>query len=246
MTINFFPPGQASGWSPTFAPPMIPGCLLWLRGDLGITLNSGNVSSWADQSGLNDPNKNVTQATGSKQPAYNAVDGAYNGQATLSFTAASVSVLRSGTWSVAPAQPLTVVFVGEGSTATQYMFDGINGAAFNNLACFLASANRMELDAGAGLAVNTGIYAGQQCLAAVFNGATSSLYQNNSRTPTISGNAGSTAITGMAVGGDGPGTADSLNGKIAEFIMYSQVLTTPQLNQLFVYLSNRYAPGAWA
>jgi hypothetical protein len=48
--------------SATFAPPLIAGCVAWYRGDLGISVSSGtsNVSTWNDQSGTNDTNKNLT------------------------------------------------------------------------------------------------------------------------------------------------------------------------------------------
>lgn len=52
---------------------------LWLRADLGVTLNAGNVSAWADQSGNG---RSFTQGTGGAQPVYDATAGA-NGTAYL-------------------------------------------------------------------------------------------------------------------------------------------------------------------
>lgn len=40
---------------------------LWLRGDLGVTLTSGNVSTWADQSGNA---RHFTQGTDANRPTY--------------------------------------------------------------------------------------------------------------------------------------------------------------------------------
>jgi len=51
----------------SFVPTQIPGCLVWLRGDLGITLSGASVSGWADQSG----NTNNASQSGAAQPPYN-------------------------------------------------------------------------------------------------------------------------------------------------------------------------------
>lgn len=57
-------------WQPTD----ISGAILWLRADLGITLNGSNISAWADQSGAaND----ATQAVAGKQPLW--VAGGFSG-----------------------------------------------------------------------------------------------------------------------------------------------------------------------
>lgn len=82
------PPPPMSAWLPTSRA----GLLAWWRSDLGITLNSGNVAMWADQSGNGH---NLSQATGSVQPAYNSSGGpggrpsiTYGGAQTLiTFTA---------------------------------------------------------------------------------------------------------------------------------------------------------------
>lgn len=56
---------------------------LWVRSDLGITLNAGNVSAWADQSGNGN---DLTQATPASQFPYVAAgagNGGANGRAYL-------------------------------------------------------------------------------------------------------------------------------------------------------------------
>lgn len=50
-------------WSPT----QIGGLVLWLRGDLGVTLNTTRVSAWADQSGAGN---HFTQAGAVVQPTF--------------------------------------------------------------------------------------------------------------------------------------------------------------------------------
>jgi len=63
-----------------FVPTEIDNCVVWLRGDLGVTVVSGAVSSWADRSGRGN---NVSQSTSTKRPAY--VENAVNGLPALSF-----------------------------------------------------------------------------------------------------------------------------------------------------------------
>jgi hypothetical protein len=80
--------GQTGNWQ-GFSPLWIPGVVLWLRSDLGITKATG-VSTWADQSGHG---YNLTQATGSEQPTYPGATA--NGIAGLGFSATASSAISS-------------------------------------------------------------------------------------------------------------------------------------------------------
>jgi hypothetical protein len=71
--------GRQSIWS--WSPANLPGLVLWLRADLGITIGTG-VSAWADQSGNGN---NFTQATGSAQPSLVTMSG----RQAIRFTGAS-------------------------------------------------------------------------------------------------------------------------------------------------------------
>lgn len=51
----------------------------YLNADLGVTIGTG-VSAWADQSGNGN---NFTQATGGKQPAYNATDSNFGSRGSV-------------------------------------------------------------------------------------------------------------------------------------------------------------------
>jgi len=73
-----------------FVPTQVPGCVLWLRSDLGITLDtSGNVEQWTDQTG--DLSKTLSQSTPSYRPTYIASNAAYNGAPTLGFSSVETS-----------------------------------------------------------------------------------------------------------------------------------------------------------
>ncbi len=70
--------------SPSFTPTEVSGCVLWLRADLGITLNGSDVLQWDDQS---DSALSFVQATEADQPPYNATDGDLNNQPSVEFGA---------------------------------------------------------------------------------------------------------------------------------------------------------------
>jgi hypothetical protein len=70
--------GRAGGG--TFEPRQLPGCAVWLRSDIGITLVSGAVSRWADQSGNGN---DATQGSSGRRPAFDVAR--INGRPTLFF-----------------------------------------------------------------------------------------------------------------------------------------------------------------
>ena len=87
MSRGRIPSGAVS--SGPLVPPGTP--LLWLRADLGITLNVGNVSAWADQSGNA---LDLSQGTASAQPLY--VASWKNGKPGITFDGVD-DVLRRAT-----------------------------------------------------------------------------------------------------------------------------------------------------
>ena len=82
ITLTFF--ALLFALTPSFAqntPTTVPGLKVWLKADTGITLNAGNVASWADVSGNGN---NATQANPPNQPEY--VSAAFNGKPVVRFT----------------------------------------------------------------------------------------------------------------------------------------------------------------
>lgn len=76
----------------SFTPATIPGLLLWLEADMGITLNGSTVSAWADQSGQGN---HATQATGGIQPEF--IASAINSKPVVRFASTkSLSITGSG------------------------------------------------------------------------------------------------------------------------------------------------------
>lgn len=73
---------SAAGALTDFEPTDIAGLKLWLRADLGVTLNGATVSDWADQSGNG---YHLTQAAAPSQPTFVASDAGANNQAAIDF-----------------------------------------------------------------------------------------------------------------------------------------------------------------
>ncbi len=230
-----------SGICGNFSIGSIPGLLLWLDANKGITLSSGFVTAWADQSGAGDPGRNAQQPTPSNLPGYNAADPSYNGQATLSML--SNQWMVTGAWSTAPAQPLTVVVVGEqqaGGTHQQFLTDSISAAS--EMALYVpGGGGSIDLYAGAVTGASGQPTNSPGIFLAEYNGASSAVYHNNPTTPLATGNAGTNGITGLTIGaGAGaPITTTSL-GKFATVLVVQGLLSPGTKAQLFQSLQSRY------
>jgi hypothetical protein len=235
MSRRSDPRHRRAGVSGQFLPTQLAGCVLWLRADLGITLNSGNVSAWADQSGSGH---SVSQGTGSAQPTYVTIDAAYGNKATLSFASASSQVLQSASWTL--SQPCTQIVVGNvtSSAAAQGFVDFQSAGTEQTMYNPTGGGGGMF----AGVNLSAGAVTSPSVLAGTFNGASSNLYLNNSQTAAASGSAGTNnGQGGIDVGSLGGGAPSAfLNGKIAEMIMYNRNLGAAELKSVFAYLGSRY------
>lgn len=215
-----------------FSPVDVADLSAWYRGDLGITLVSGDVSVWADQSGTGDPNKDLQQVTAGNRPVYNTVDAGYNGKPTLGLATARCMI--SGFW--APGVVGTVFAVGEflnAGTEGLWVF-GTSGQLYLN------AANDLRYFQGSDLIVT-----GEATLSAKHiyvvdrNGASSAVYQDGI-TALTTGAAGSGVPADLRIGAfNGTGTLPA-NGKIAEWISYTRILTTLERTQIMNYLGTRY------
>ena len=233
-------PGRGASSGLVWTPKAITGLQLWLRADLGVTIGTG-VSAWADQSGTGDANKNVTQATGSKQPTLNASDANYNNKPTLSFSSAASQCLVSGLWASPLSQPWTVVAVGQddGTVSAQVYVESGSDLAGSNRVLVYQNATNYELNAGAALVANARD-ATPHGLVGVVNGVSSRIY-NSARTAVATGDAGARAPLGATFIGETFADTAFLNGKIAEVIVWSGALSDAQLAPVWNYIASRYA-----
>jgi len=189
------------------------------------------VSAWADLSGHGN---NAAQATASQQPTYSAADANYGGQPSVVFTTASTQGLTS---SFAVSQPDTIVIIGtsftRGAGAGSAFIDTASGS---RQLIWLNSSGVFQMYAGSFVGIAGNFL--PHMFMAVYNGASSSLYVDNSQTAAASGNAGANNLASAGIAGI-IGT-DSLNGSIAEMIVYNGALGAAQLAQLSAYVKARY------
>lgn len=220
------------------SPLYVPGCVAWYRADLGVTTSTG-VSAWADQSGSGDSNRNLVQATSTKQPTRNASDAAYNNQATLSFSTGGPtpqSLASPGAWS-SSYTTRTICLVGnfDGLGSAEFMVDGLTDSS--NVIWNDSGANAVDMYAGTN--IGGGTYSSSPLIViAVFNGASSAIYSSSTGS-LATGNCGAGVMAALTVGCNVGGTA-GLNGKIAEVFAYDSALTTTQIAVILRYLGARY------
>jgi hypothetical protein len=115
-----------------FLPTSATGCVLWLRGDMGVTLNGSTVSNWNDQSGTGN---HFVQATSAVQPLY--VASGINSLPSLDFAAADASVactnsITMRTVFLVASYPSAsfgnfATSVSAGTSSGDYVFRGDNG-----------------------------------------------------------------------------------------------------------------------
>lgn len=222
-----------------FSPPSIPGLVAWYRADMGVTIGTG-VVGWADQSGTGDANKNLGQGNPPLQPAFNASDANYNGKPTLGFATISSNYMASSVWSLSLPQPYSAFVVGngDGAAANEYFTDGVVLDSGDMLA---TNTTNSKPALYAGTLLSGGVSTGApMVMGADFNGASSAMYQN-AVTAAATGNAGTSNRTGLIIGCAANVSGGFLNGRIAEIVIYSSVISAAQRSQLFSYFGFRYA-----
>jgi hypothetical protein len=219
--------------------PPIGSPVLWLRSDLGITLNGTTVSSWTDQSASKN---NATQVTAGKQPTYSASDVGYGGKPSLTFaSASSQGFILSNLF---PKQPFTVYIVGQstsGAAQQQFFGDSVTNVTGPY---FQGAGFDWAMYAGGSVVSSNNTQGSGLVFSAVFNGAASALYINSSSTPTT-GDVSTGNPSGIeGIGQQGSASGNFLNGKMVEVIVYLGAHTADQVRRTFSYFANRNALAA--
>lgn len=216
-----------------FTPPSLGNCALWWRADLGITLNSTTVSSWADQiSGVP-----MSQATAGLQPVYNAADAAAGGQPTVGVSSTAGSGLFTLSTVIVP-QPDTVYVVGR-MGAVNDIFDGISNTPTTNRQSIGNNSAGFYFYAGtsAPFIINFGpkVDTALHMFGVAFNGATTLGYVDTQNTG-YTGNAGTNSLVGPSVAGAFP----VASGAVAEIVVFNVIHAPAQVRQMFRYFAYRY------
>lgn len=217
-------PSGGALWLPT----KLPNLAAWYRGDMGITLNGGTVSAWADQSGNG---RHLTQGTAAQQPTYVAASASYNQRPALTFD--------GGDWldaaSAIGGTTGTVYLVGQDGNVDAYFVSNVGTPEAGNLISYVGNEG---IFSGTALTIGSGSTS-PSIFCGVFNGANSFVARSNVTGAT--GNAGTNAMSSPFRYGAYRTGIYALTGAIAEVIWYSAVHDAATRAVVLRYLSNRYA-----
>jgi hypothetical protein len=222
-----------------WTPKQLPGLVLWLRADAGITIATG-VSNWADQSGSGN---NFAQATPGNQPTVSAAGGPTGGPA-IAFASASSQFLTNLS-AVIPNTNCTVFVVLKGTTITGSPavidFGRTNGGTGWGAGYLFGTSTRgMQANGGNTMQDSVGttnwelwqIQSASNVWTFSVNGA-NQVITNPSTTP----NAQAAASTIGALGTD---AVEPWNGLVAEIVGCNSVLSASFLAYANEYFLARY------
>jgi len=209
------------------------GCILWLRGDMGITPNGANVAGWADQSGQGN---DAAQATPTDQPAFEAAGGP-NSTPCVTFDAANTEFLDLGAMTDASNDYTVFAVLNQTSTA------GTQTVLGSAAAQLLSAAHTATLAAHDGTAYRDIVVAKTGAQIATWRldatGTAIEVYRDGTKLG--SGTYDATWTWAAPELGKTPGGADHLDAKVAEVIVYNRKLTAAEVALVHAYLSARYA-----
>jgi hypothetical protein len=232
MTAFVAPTSRVQPKTGAFGPMDVALAKLWLRADLGVTLNSGNVATWADQSG------NANDATEStNRPLWVAT--AQNGQPCVRATSASSHKLILPGPGFGTTMTMFVV-ASKSSTGSGYItsndqsfgafisnFSGVSFEWFNN-------GDRATLSAGAtGPHILTVSQKDGTNVSGWFDGGDSTIFSGAPATA-LSGR----TFTRLFCSGSNGSFASC---DIYEVLFYNQVLAQSDRAKVHAYLKARYA-----
>lgn len=217
-----------------------PSCLAYYDADVGnVVLNAGNVSLWRNSSSIyTESARDAVQSTAINQPAYTQSDSDFAGHGSIYF--GSGTLLQSTTFSAALAQPVTyyaAIRLSSAATGTCALMDGIGTAGLRQMIYFTNGVPTIF----AGTVVNgSGDYKNQTViLCAVFNGANSALYLNNTSTPVITGNPGAQSIDGITLGNSST-NSNPFIGYVGCFAAIGRASSGTEIQSVMRHLGMRY------
>lgn len=220
--------------------------VVWLQGDRGVATTTGQVTSWADQSGRNN---HATPPAAGNRPAFNA--SALNAQPTLTFDGtddhlsiadhASLDLTRWSFFLVAKAtvhKNYNAFFVkgNDGSENFEFLsnFPGTGDIHFPIL--FTSGVRTTDGETGASMSNTTfGLfqYDYNQVNLTLYKNANQIFNRAETRTPTVNG-------LPLLIGNEAGVAGRNLNGDMAEYFAFNSTVSSAQQIIVFNYLSAKY------
>lgn len=231
-------------WSPKRN---IAGATLVLRADVGVTLSSGKVSAWEDQSGVGDSNRNATQGTSANRPGYQASNPSFAARATVDCTmsGSDARFLKTGTWaSPTVSSDVTIAIVcrrADSGASNCYLFDALSSPQFGFYE-LSTHTTHYAYHPGAGnfLSRDADLTSPSAIIIAAKNGETPKLRVNsNSDNATSHTDPGTFTPAGFTIGSY-MGSGGYSDFEIAEFCIWLRQLTVVEIKALNAYFARRY------
>lgn len=228
-----------------FAPNLISNNVLWLdASDTGtITQSGGAVSQWNDKSGLEN---NAVQATGARQ--FITGERTINGLNAMDLDASKVMEGAAGLYGISSSNNTAFVVLSlDNTTAETRPLSGASsggntryGVLFNNTAGQYGVLNSTNfVVAGSAETFDTNAHA----VGFYRNGATVTGFYDGE----ISASGAATNITLLAfwIGARSALPESGLDGRLAEILLYSRLLSSDEINHVGNYLSKKWGTP-WA
>jgi hypothetical protein len=229
---------------------------LWLKADAGVTLSGANVTGWADQSGNGN---NATARTANST----LVSSVINGKPILRFDG-TANLITNNFFAHNYNTPITIIAVSKASAST--VFSGnptaryIMGVANNGgYSAGLTYGEYETATPNFSVTFGRAYVSGQDIESSAMGenqvGLSSSINSGTLISAFLNGNSVGTADpAGQSGGGNSTGefsigsevTLDEADNffctcDIAEIIIYSRAITTPERQQVEAYLNTKYA-----
>lgn len=233
--------GARGGGGEEFSPASLAGLYVWHRGDV-VTLVSGDVSSWTDLSGNA---RHSTQGTAANRPTWLASEAKFGGRPALRFVADGVeqnwlacvdltSLTAGEIFCALAVEAYPAPTTGRSGlwqfgtpTSSSYYAWASGGGIFD------AFGTSVRKDTGAGEpgTANALVYS--------VHSAPSDWASKKNGAALVS--SGTNTVAFRAAPMIGRANDAWLDGRMAELILYSRKLTTPERNAVLTYLGGRYA-----
>ena len=223
----------------TISPTSVSGIAAWYKSDSGITVGSGLVSAWADQSGNGN---NLVQNTVSKQPAYGTATS--NGLPLITFNGTSTTLVAATNAGITGSAFSIFIAYKPASIATTQSLASFgpttNGRQFRltNAKQTLTASYVADVGVAATAIAQNTIYVG----ALVYTGTSLQFYLNGTADgPAITASTTfSTSSSAITIGSHTDQISEFLNGSIGEVIAYGRAVTADEQLSLSQYLGKRY------
>jgi len=239
---------KSGGGTPPFSPSDLSNLKLWLKADAGVSLSSGNVTAWADQSGNG---KNMTSAV---NPIF--VSGAKNGKPALSFTGTQY-MTGAGIFNGSESRTFFVVYYTDNESSASNTICGQNNLDDSIAGSFFMmqarndGLNSSPYFAGYASDVGNGEYVNNVWkIGSVTWDPTSSnitLFDNGTAANSTQDyyldtyNAANCFTIGAFYEPANSQYQEFFGGKLCEIIAYNRVLTESERGQVESYLNSKYA-----